>query len=110
MNENAPSTIAMSAYSLAALGGPTTKAKFLAAFEAYQFVATPGQLDEALGLAVERGIMGLEADGTYSAKGPRGWVAMDRDPADEGGWSGWICKNLVTGEKKTLDSLLKEPA
>jgi hypothetical protein len=110
MNENAPSTIAMSAYSLAALGGPTTKAKFLAAFETYKFAATPEQLDEALGLAVERGIMALEADGSYSARGPRGWVATDRDPSDEGGWHGWVCKNLVTGEKKLLDVLLKEPA
>ena len=111
MIENAPSTVAMSAYSLAALTGPTTKPQLLSAFAAYQFKASPEQLDEALSIAVDRGLMAFDSDaGTYAAKGPRGWVAMDRDPNDPGGWNGWVCKNLATGEKKMLDTLLKEPA
>lgn len=112
MNINAPSTIAMSAYSIAALNGPTTKLQFLTAFSAYQFACTPEQLDEAIDLALARGLMKAEYGLTeieYEARGPRGWVAMDRDPSDEGGWSGWTCKNLATGAKKTLESLLKEP-
>lgn len=103
---NATSTITMSAYSVLATNGPSTRAELLAAFEVYYFQATPEELDEALAVACERGWV-VDVNGVFSALGPMGWIVVARDRKDPDGWEGWVCQNVRTAQKRPFEELLK---
>lgn len=103
---HAPSTIAMSAYSITAMLGPCTSNEILNALEVHQAPCSEADLALAIAGAIERELM-VERDGKLVAAGPPGWVASSRDPRDPEGWEGWVCRNLKTGESKPLARLLE---
>lgn len=98
-----PSTIAMSAYSVTALFGPMTAGELLNAFVLHRFECAPEDLDSALAAAIERGLITTVGDKFYAA-GPAGWVAWQRRE-DLEGWTGWICRNIKTGQTMPLEQL-----
>lgn len=103
---NATSTVCSSIYSVTALIGACAREEILNAFAIQKFACTVEQLEAAIDEGLARGFLVDEA-GKICAAGPPGWIVWIRDPDDAEGWSGWVARNIKTGETTRLDLLLK---